>query len=114
MERARNGLGLNRAGRLPDAIAELEAAVGLDPKSALIASDLGFLYLYAGRTEDAVRQQRAALTQDPRLAQAHYGLGLALEKSGDAAGARRELAEYARLEPRSYLAWRLREERQTP
>ena len=114
IERARSGLGLNRAGRLPDAIAQLEAAVALDPENARISSDLGFLYLYAGRTEDAVRQQRAALTQDPRLAQAHYGLGLALEKSGDAAGARRELAEYARLEPRSYLAWRLREERQTP
>jgi len=114
MERARNGLGLNRAGHVPEAIAELEAAAGLDPENARIASDLGFLYLYAGRTADAVRQQRAALALDPRLAQAHYGLGLALEKSGDAAGARRELAEYARLEPRSYLAWRLREERQTP
>jgi len=114
MERARNGLGLNRAGRLPEAIAELEAATALDPDNARIKSDLGFLYLYAGRTEDAVRQQRAALALDPRLAQAHYGLGLALEKSGDGAGAHRELAEYARLEPRSYLAWRLREERQTP
>ena len=114
MERARNGLGLNRGGRLPEAIAELEAATALDPDNARIKSDLGFLYLYAGRTDDAVRHQRAALALDPRLAQAHYGLGLALEKSGDGAGARRELAEYARLEPRSYLAWRLREERQTP
>ncbi len=114
MERARIGLGLNRAGRLPEAVAELEAAAALDPDNARTKSDLGFVYLYAGRTEDAVRQQRAALASDPRLAQAHYGLGLALEKSGDGAGARRELAEYARLEPRSYLAWRLREERQTP
>lgn len=108
-ERGRNGLGLNSAGRLPEAVAELEAASGLDPDNAKIRSDLGFVYLYAGRTEDAVRMQRAALERNPRLAQAHYGLGLALEKSGDGPGAKRELTEYARLEPRSYLAWRLRE-----
>jgi tetratricopeptide (TPR) repeat protein len=108
-ERARNGLGLNSGGRVPEAVAELEAASALDPDNAKIRSDLGFVYLYAGRTNDAVRLQRAALERNPRLAQAHYGLGLALEKSGDGQGGRRELVEYARLEPRSYLAWRLRE-----
>jgi Flp pilus assembly protein TadD len=87
----------------------MEAAAALDPASARIRSDLGFVYLYAGRVGDAVREQRAALDREPRLAQAHYGLGLALQKAGDGQGARRELAEYARLEPRSYLAWRLRE-----
>jgi len=109
LARARGGLALNRAGRLPEAAAELETAARLDPDNARIKSDLGFVYLYAGRLEDAIRQQRAALERDPRLAQAHYGLGLALEKSGDVPGAKRELAEYARLEPRSYLAWRLRD-----
>lgn len=108
-ERARNGLGLNRAGRLAEALAELEAASALDPDNAKIRSDLGFVYLYAGRMEDAIRQQRAALERDPALAQAHYGLAQALEKGGDGQGAKREFAEYARLEPRSYLAWRLRE-----
>lgn len=107
--RARNGLGLNRAGRLAEAVTELEAGSALDPDNAKIRSDLGFVYLYAGRLEDAVRQQRAALERDPRLAQAHYGLAQALEKGGDGPGAKREFAEYARLEPRSYLAWRLRE-----
>jgi len=108
-ERARRGLALNREGRLAEAVAELEAAAGLDPDSARIRSDLGFVYLYAGRVEDALREQRAALAREPGLAQARYGLGLALEKSGDGAAARREMAEYARLEPRSYFAWRLRE-----
>jgi tetratricopeptide (TPR) repeat protein len=107
-ERARNGLGLNGAGRLAEAVAELEAASALDPDNAKIRSDLGFVYLFAGRREDAIRQQRAALERDPRLAQAHYGLAQALEKGGDGPGAKREFAEYARLEPRSYLAWRLR------
>ena len=108
-ERAQRGLALNREGRLPEAVAEMEAAVGLDPDSARIRSDLGFVYLYAGRVEDAVREQRAALDREPRLAQAHYGLGLALGRRGDGPGARREFAEYARLEPRSYFTWRLRE-----
>jgi tetratricopeptide (TPR) repeat protein len=109
-ERARRGLVLNREGRLPEAVTELEAAVALDPESARIRSDLGFIYLYAGRVEDALREQRAALTREPRLAQARYGLGLVLEKRGEGDAARREFAEYARLEPRSYLTWRLREE----
>ena len=108
-ERAQLGLALNREGKLPEAVAELEAAVALDPASARIRSDLGFVYLYAGRLEDAVREQRAALDREPRLAQAHYGLGLAFEKRGEREAARREFAAYARLEPRSYLAWRLRE-----
>jgi Flp pilus assembly protein TadD len=108
-ERAQRGLALNREGRLPEAVAEMEAAVGLDPESARIRSDLGFVFLYAGRVEDAVREQRAALDREPRLPQAHYGLGLALERRGDGPGARREFAEYARLEPRSYFTWRLRE-----
>jgi Tfp pilus assembly protein PilF len=87
----------------------MEAAAALDPASARIRSDLGFVYLYAGRLGDAVREQRAALDREPRLAQAHYGLGLAFEKRGEGEAARREFAAYARLEPRSYLAWRLRE-----
>jgi tetratricopeptide (TPR) repeat protein len=108
-ERAQRGLLLNRAGKLPEAVAQLESAAALDPASARIRSDLGFVYLYAGRLEDAVRAQRAAIEREPRLAQAHYGLGLALQKAGDGQGASRELAEYVRLEPRSYLAWKLRE-----
>lgn len=108
-ERAQRGLALNREGKLPEAVAELEAAVALDPDSARIKSDLGFVYLYAGRVEDAVRSQRAALDRERRLAQAHYGLGLAFEKRGERDAARREFAAYTRLEPRSYLAWRLRE-----
>ena len=108
-ERGRRGLALNREGRLPEAVAELEAAAALDPDGPRIRSDLGFVYLYAGRVEDALREQRAALAREPRLAQAHYGLGLALEKRGEGEAARRELAAYARLEPRSYLAWKLRQ-----
>jgi tetratricopeptide (TPR) repeat protein len=108
-ERARRGLTFNREGRLPEAVAELEAAVALDPDSAKIRSDLGFVYLYAGRVGDALREQRAALARSPRMAQAQYGLGLTLEKRGEGEAARRAFAEYARLEPRSYLAWRLRE-----
>ena len=108
-ELAQRGLALNREGKLPEAVAEMEAAAALDPASARIRSDLGFVYLYAGRLGDAVREQLAALDREPLLAQAHYGLGLAFEKRGEGEAARREFAAYARLEPRSYLAWRLRE-----
>ena len=107
-ELGRRGLEHNREGKLPEAVAELEAAVALDPDGARIRSDLGFVYFYAGRVDDALREQRAAIAREPRLPQAHYGLGLALEKRGEGEAARREFATYARLEPRSYLAWRLR------
>jgi Flp pilus assembly protein TadD len=108
-ELGRRGLERNREGRLPEAVAELEAAVALDPDGARIRSDLGFVYFYAGRVDDALREQRAALAREPQLPQAHYGLGLALEKRGEGEAARREFATYVRLEPRSYLAWRLRQ-----
>jgi tetratricopeptide (TPR) repeat protein len=108
-ELGRRGLEYNREGKLPEAVAELEAAVALDPDGARIRSDLGFVYFYAGRVEDALREQRAALARDPALPQAHYGLGLALEKRGEREAAKREFETYGRLEPRSYLAWHLRE-----
>ena len=108
-ERARNGLGLNSGGRVPEAVAELEAApasIRTMPRSGAISASSIFT---RGAPMTRFASSGPPSTANPRLAQAHYGLGLALEKSGDRQGGRRELAEYARLEPRSYLAWRLRE-----
>jgi len=101
-------LALQRTGRMPQARAELEAALGVDPGNAVAQSYLGYLDLYAGRLDAAGAAQEAALAVDPDLAHAHYALALVHERRGDLAAARRHLETYVRLEPRSYEAWRAR------
>jgi Flp pilus assembly protein TadD len=53
----------------------------------------------AGDLEGAISQFRAAISDKPEYAAAHYALGLALQRTGDAEGAKREFAEASRLDP---------------
>jgi tetratricopeptide (TPR) repeat protein len=98
-----------RDGRLEDAVGELKSALAASPTLADAASQLGYLYLFLGRLDDAVGQQQAALRLDSQLPKAHYGLALAYQRLGDAPRAREHFGVYAKLEPRTYQAWRIRE-----
>jgi tetratricopeptide (TPR) repeat protein len=98
-----------RDGRLDEAMAELKAALAVLPTSADAASQLGYIYLFLGRLDDAIAQQRTALRLDSQLPKAHYGLALAYQGLGDDPRAREHFSTYARLEPRTYQAWRIRE-----
>lgn len=109
-EHARRGRQLLSAGRMGDAVAEMKAALRLEPRSARVHSDLGFAYFYTGRIDEAAAEQTVATELDPTLANAQYGLALIAQRRGDPAAARRHLERFIRLEPRSYLAWKAREE----
>jgi tetratricopeptide (TPR) repeat protein len=66
-------------GRLPDAVAEYEAALQIDPALAATHYNLGLaLARLPGRLPDAITEYRAALRMDPDLAEAHCSLGRAL------------------------------------
>ena len=56
-----------------------------------------------------VRAAEGALTIDPGYAAAHRALAHIARARGDEPAARRHLQAFARLAPRTYEAWQLRE-----
>jgi tetratricopeptide (TPR) repeat protein len=84
-------------GRHGEALPLLERAGRLAPDAVELRWDLARAYQESGRVEEAVAVYRRLVAQAPELAQARYALGLLLQRTGDAEGAKRELAEYARL-----------------
>ena len=59
------GLGLARAGRYPEALAQGETAVQLDPLSATMHGSLALTALGARRYDVAIRESRRALSLEP-------------------------------------------------
>jgi tetratricopeptide (TPR) repeat protein len=74
------GIGLASVpGRLPEAIAEFEAALRIRPDDPDAHYNLGFALLSVPeRSSEAVSHLEAAIRLKPRLAVAHYALGVAL------------------------------------
>jgi tetratricopeptide (TPR) repeat protein len=65
-------------GRLPDAVAQFEAAVQFHPDSSLAHYNFANVLNDAGRIPEAIAQYDEALRLDPNNAQAHNNLGSAL------------------------------------
>jgi|SRR5271157_4860412 len=86
------GLALASGGRFEEAIAEYQAALGIEPDLPEAHFSLGnALSRLPFRLPDAIAEYRAALRIDPRYAQALNNLGLALASSG---GLQEAIAEY--------------------
>lgn len=82
------------------AVEALKKAQQLEPGSALIAIDLGEIYMQGLRQPDeAAAAYRRALSIDPQHAGAHYGLGTALTATGKLADAEAEYRKAATLAP---------------
>jgi tetratricopeptide (TPR) repeat protein len=62
------------------------------------------------RLDEAVQAEEAALAANPREARAHWALAQIARSRGDHATARTHLQAFVRSAPRSYDAWRTREE----
>ena len=78
--------------------------------SAPALSMLGYVRMVEGRLDEAVRAEESALSADPAHARAHWALAQIARARRDEPQARRHLEAFARLAPRSYDAWRVREE----
>lgn len=88
----------------PKAIDALKMAQKLDPNNALIAIDMGEIYMQGmQQPEQAVTAYRRALGINPQHAGAHYGLGVALANSGKLADAESELNSASALAPTNPL-----------
>jgi tetratricopeptide (TPR) repeat protein len=96
-------------GRMVDAADELAGALKLDPRHADALATLGYVRLAEGRLDEATRAEEEALAADPGHARAHWALAHIARARGDEAAARRHLEAFARLAPRTYDAWQVRE-----
>ncbi|MCX7011669.1 MAG: tetratricopeptide repeat protein [Candidatus Sumerlaeota bacterium] len=77
---------------------ELRQKIGLPMEDALDAYNLGVVAAQKDEWAEAVRCFQQALAADSALADAEYNLALALEKKGDAAGARKRWNSYLKRE----------------
>jgi tetratricopeptide (TPR) repeat protein len=103
---AHHALGVRHlaAGRPLEALAHLEAAVGLDPAFADARTNLGAAYAVLGRVADARRELAEAVRLAPDHPEAHNALGLLLAAEGRFDEARTHYERALRAAPRSAQA----------
>jgi tetratricopeptide (TPR) repeat protein/class 3 adenylate cyclase len=82
--------------RMDEAIRTMQAALSIDPNSAIINTNLGWTYYYAGRDKEAFDQYQKTLGKYPDFSRVHRRLQDYYDKNKNYPAA---LEEYAKLEP---------------
>src|SRR5512142_3525153 len=95
---------LAAAGRLDDAIKELEGAASRGEKPAEVYSGLGHLRFEQQKWGEAAACYSKVIAADAKSAAAHYNLGLALERQGQFDHASRSFQTALSLDPRLWQA----------
>jgi len=90
------------AGLMDDAVMQqvetlLQTAIRIDPKLGAAQLQLGILYSDRRDYAAAVAAYRKAIDASPDLEEAHYRLALAYRRTGDAAGAEKEMLLHEQL-----------------
>jgi tetratricopeptide (TPR) repeat protein len=75
------GISMARAGDVQAGVRELNAALQMEPRNALVHVNLGSVYLQNGQEQVARTEIERALELDPWLAEAHNNLGMILGKN---------------------------------
>lgn len=89
-----------RQGDLKRALSLFGRAIESDPENAVAYVNAGFTYSDMGIYDKAIEFHRRAVQINPYYANARYGLAIALEGSGDRAGALREWQRYLEIGPK--------------
>lgn len=93
------GQAYERAGRLPEAIAELQFVTKADPNKTIALIQLGLIYINLGRLPEAIDVLQAAVKLEPNAPVALNSLGSALTKAGRAAEAVEYLERATQVQP---------------
>jgi TolB-like protein/DNA-binding winged helix-turn-helix (wHTH) protein/Tfp pilus assembly protein PilF len=86
-------------GRKEESFVEIRLARALDPKSAIINSNVAWCYYLAGDYARAIQAAKDALQVDPKFGIARGYLGQAYLEKGDYSSAIESLREYVSLDP---------------
>ena len=97
------GYYLGCVGRPEEGIPEIKRALELDPLSATINGDLGFVLYLAHRYDDSIEQSRKAIEIDPTYFNAHGNLGTAYEMKGQLSEAIAAFQKAAQLEDNPWI-----------
>jgi tetratricopeptide (TPR) repeat protein len=84
---------------LPQAFADCDRSVSLDPKSARALGQRGFLEYEQGQYQKALDDFNAASEADPKSAPALFSLGIVKQKMGDAKGGDADIQAALALDP---------------
>jgi len=87
------------AGRVQEAVSQLEEAIRLKPDDGEAHNNLGSAFQLLGRTEEATKHLREALRLKPDDARVHFNLGNALLASGKADESTREFRRAIAIDP---------------
>jgi tetratricopeptide (TPR) repeat protein len=101
-------------GKTAEASEELAAALKLDPRNVTALTTLAYVRMVERRFDEATRAARDALAVDSRHAAAHRALAQIARARGDEPSARQHWQAFARLAPRTYEAWQVREALSAP
>jgi arylsulfatase A-like enzyme/Flp pilus assembly protein TadD len=105
------GTALLGSGRLQEAREAFARALEVDPSLPTALTGLGVVELREGRRTAAVTCWQRAIAADARQFDALYNLGVALMKTGDVAGARRYLQQFASSAPAASYGEEIRQVR---
>ena len=87
------------AGRVQEAVSQLEEAIRLKPDDAEAHNNLGSAFQLLGRTEEATKHLREALRLKPDDSRVHFNLGNALLASGEPDESMREFRRAIAIDP---------------
>jgi len=100
-EWVRQGRAFKAKGDAASALHAFQQALSLDPKSAEIEDEVGFLLAAMNRRTEAITHFEKAIELDSKWAPAHYHLGVAFWLAEDPERSIPELESAARLRPLS-------------
>ena len=100
---AHNALGAAylQAGRVDDALTQLDDAIHLEPDYAVARFNIGLIAMMRGRTDDAIANLQRAIAARPDYAEAHNNLGVVRMGEGALDAAAAQFREVVRIRPES-------------